>query len=109
METSENKLGKRTGYYPPTPTNPGQGVNPSENPFTPSKLERQGPEKVFHPNITPTNLFGSDEKKSGGKRRKRSRKGGKWSRKYKRSINCRRPKGFSQKQHCKYGRRSRRR
>jgi len=30
--------------------------------------------------------------------------GGKWSLKYKRSINCNRPKGFSQKQHCKYGR-----
>ncbi len=28
----------------------------------------------------------------------------KWSLKYKRSINCRRPRGFSQKQHCKYGR-----
>lgn len=28
----------------------------------------------------------------------------KWSRKYKKSINCNRPKGFSQKQHCKYGR-----
>ena len=31
-------------------------------------------------------------------------KGGKWSIKYKKSINCRRPKGFSQRQHCKYGR-----
>ena len=31
----------------------------------------------------------------------------KWSLKYKRSINCRRPRGFSQKQHCKYGRRKR--
>ena len=31
----------------------------------------------------------------------------KWSLKYKRSINCKRPRGFSQKQHCKYGRRSR--
>ena len=30
--------------------------------------------------------------------------GGKWSRKYKKSINCKKPKGFSQKQHCKYGR-----
>jgi thiol-disulfide isomerase/thioredoxin len=30
--------------------------------------------------------------------------GGKWSLKYKRSINCRHPKGFSQKQYCKYGR-----
>jgi len=28
----------------------------------------------------------------------------KWSMKYKKSINCKRPKGFSQKQHCKYGR-----
>ena len=27
-----------------------------------------------------------------------------WSMKYKRSINCSRPKGFSQRQHCKYGR-----
>lgn len=28
----------------------------------------------------------------------------KWSLKYKRSINCKHPKGFSQRQHCKYGR-----
>ena len=34
-------------------------------------------------------------------------KGGKWSAKYKRSIDCKRPKGFSQKQHCKYGRKTR--
>jgi hypothetical protein len=25
-----------------------------------------------------------------------------WSEKYKKSIDCKRPKGFSQKQHCKY-------
>jgi hypothetical protein len=38
-------------------------------------------------------------------------KGGrrKWSLKYKKSINCRRPKGFSQRQHCKYGRKKMRR
>jgi hypothetical protein len=30
--------------------------------------------------------------------------GGKWSMKYKKSINCNKPKGFSQKQYCKYGR-----
>ena len=30
--------------------------------------------------------------------------GGKWSAKYKRSINCSKPKGFSQRQYCKYGR-----
>ncbi len=29
-----------------------------------------------------------------------------WSLKYKRSINCRRPRGFSQRQHCKYGRKN---
>ena len=30
----------------------------------------------------------------------------KWSMKYKKSINCRQPKGFSQKQYCKYGRKT---
>jgi hypothetical protein len=28
----------------------------------------------------------------------------KWSITYKKRINCNRPKGFSQKQYCKYGR-----
>lgn len=56
----------------------------------------------------------SGETQNGGKKRKTlkrkthkrkmSKKGGKWSLKYKRSINCKRPKGFSQRQHCKYGR-----
>jgi thiol-disulfide isomerase/thioredoxin len=41
---------------------------------------------------------------SAGKTRRRRQIGGKWSQKYKKSINCRRPKGFSQRQHCKYGR-----
>ena len=36
--------------------------------------------------------------------RKRKAKKHRWSLKYKKSINCRRPKGFSQKQYCKYGR-----
>jgi hypothetical protein len=36
--------------------------------------------------------------------RKTRQTGGKWSKKYKDSINCSKPKGFSQKQHCKYGR-----
>ena len=35
---------------------------------------------------------------------KKSQKGGKWSRKYKLSINCKKPKGFSQRQYCKYSR-----
>jgi hypothetical protein len=42
----------------------------------------------------------------GGKRRKtkKANRKRKWSLKYKKNINCRRPKGFSQKQYCKYGR-----
>jgi len=38
----------------------------------------------------------------GGKTRRRA--GGKWSAKYKKTIICSRPKGFSQRQYCKYGR-----
>ena len=38
------------------------------------------------------------------KKQSMSKKGGKWTRKYKKSINCKRPKGFSQRQYCKYGR-----
>ena len=38
------------------------------------------------------------------KTQRKSHRGGKWSLKYKRSIDCNHPKGFSQKQHCKYGR-----
>ena len=41
--------------------------------------------------------------KKGGNTLKKEKKGGKWSLKYKKSINCRKPKGFSQRQHCKYG------
>ena len=51
-------------------------------------------------NNNQTNLY------KGGRKTKRKRdvikKGGKWSLKYKRSINCKRPKGFSQRQYCKY-------
>lgn len=37
-------------------------------------------------------------------KKKALKKKHKWSAKYKKSINCKKPKGFSQKQHCKYGR-----
>ncbi len=37
---------------------------------------------------------------------KKTQKRKKWSLRYKRSINCRRPRGFSQKQYCKWGRKS---
>jgi len=44
------------------------------------------------------------QKQRGG--RKTRRRGGKWSLKYKKSINCKKSKGFSQRQHCKYGRKT---
>jgi hypothetical protein len=44
------------------------------------------------------------EDKISKKKGVKKQRGGKWSIKYKKSINCRRPKGFSQRQHCKYGR-----
>tara|TARA_B100000035_G_scaffold281230_1_gene261987 strand:- start:1577 stop:2206 length:630 start_codon:yes stop_codon:yes gene_type:complete len=43
-------------------------------------------------------------KGTGNRRVKKIKIGGKWSKKYKKSINCKRPRGFSQKQYCKYGR-----
>jgi hypothetical protein len=36
------------------------------------------------------------------KKSKKNTKGRKWSLKYKRTINCKQPKGFSQKQYCKH-------
>ena len=41
----------------------------------------------------------------GAHNRKHNRKH-KWTLKYKRSIDCKHPKGFSQRQHCKYGRKT---
>lgn len=37
---------------------------------------------------------------------KSKKKTRKWSITYKKSINCNSPKGFSQKQYCKYGRKT---
>lgn len=37
--------------------------------------------------------------------RSQAQTGGKWSLKYKKSIDCNHPRGFSQRQHCKYGKR----
>ena len=42
-------------------------------------------------------------KKKGKRGKKGKNGGGPWTAKYKKSINCRRPRGFSQKQYCKYG------
>ena len=52
---------------------------------------------------------GGYKKRKSNRKRTRTRKPKpkrKWTLKYKRSINCRHPKGFSQRQHCKYGRKT---
>lgn len=51
-----------------------------------------------------SNNFVKTHRKKRHSRKTRKQYGGKWSAKYKSSINCNRPKGFSQKQYCKYGR-----
>jgi len=43
-------------------------------------------------------------KKSAALSKTKRRGGGSWTAKYKNSINCKNPRGFSQKQYCKYGR-----
>jgi hypothetical protein len=52
--------------------------------------------------VIPHNKKTHKRRTIGGARTKR--RGGKWSAKYKRSINCKSPKGFSQRQYCKYSR-----
>jgi len=74
-----------------------------------------------HPNLTleltnTTDEFGNHSTpipipipiryRKGGKKQKTKKIRRKWSQKYKKSINCKRPKGFSQKQYCKYGRKT---
>lgn len=67
-------------------------------------------EKTGEKDITKSEYNPDEKTLKGGKRKMRKTRkirkmrGGKWSLKYKRSINCKRPKGFSQKQYCKYGR-----
>jgi len=55
---------------------------------------------------TKTKARGTHTKKVGANKIGAKKVGGKWSMKYKKSINCKHPKGFSQKQHCKYGRKT---
>ena len=67
-----------------------------------------------HPYSTNFDSDSDSEGSKGGKRKtmknkkkkkkKKKTKKRKWSMKYKKSINCKRPKGFSQKQYCKFGR-----
>ena len=70
----------------------GRRVAPPPPPSTPDEEEGGG------------NKRNNKKSRSKNKCKKNMKKqfGGKWSLKYKKSINCNRPKGFSQKQHCRY-------
>ena len=80
-------------------------VRPS-TPKVPTNIEEET--KDFRSKQHTPNTQTFFKRKKGGKKKTRKvgkkRKGRKWSAKYKRSINCKKPKGFSQKQYCKYGR-----
>jgi len=75
-----------------------------ENSNTPNK-NREIDNFVNWINLTTQNKNNNTHNKSikiGGKSSKKR----KWSMKYKHSINCKKPKGFSQRQYCKYGRKN---
>ena len=69
------------------------------------KPEEQRKDQSIHSGIhldaTPRNMQLAGGRTQNGKNKTHKKR---WSMKYKRSINCRRPRGFSQRQHCKYGR-----
>jgi hypothetical protein len=80
-----------------------------ENNITTSETKNvihiRSPSKKSNRHFKPNLHFSPNHtRKSHTRKNKNKQRGGKWSLKYKRSINCRRPKGFSQRQHCKYGR-----
>jgi chromosome segregation ATPase len=59
---------------------------------------------TINQNIGQGNILRKSKKRGKrGKIGKRGKKGGAWTAKYKKSINCSNPRGFSQKQYCKYG------
>ena len=79
-------LGRRVAHPPP------RSRHFSAPPSSPNEEEGGG------------NKRNNKKSRSKNKCKKNMKKqfGGKWSLKYKKSINCNRPKGFSQKQHCRY-------
>lgn len=82
--------------------------------FINSMMKNLDPIHYREPARPPTPVFESDSD-GGGKSKTKKNKTKKnksknkklkkrWSLKYKKSINCKRPRGFSQRQYCKYGR-----
>jgi hypothetical protein len=67
------------------------------------------PPKLLVPTFPDSDSDGGGKKNHTNKKytmkmRKNKKSKKRWSLKYKKSINCKRPRGFSQRQYCKYGR-----
>jgi hypothetical protein len=60
--------------------------------------------RVTKRSVTKRSITKSSLTKSSLKKRSLKKSPRKWSDKYKKNINCKDPKGFSQKQYCLYGR-----
>jgi thiol-disulfide isomerase/thioredoxin len=60
--------------------------------------------KTGENNITTSEARGGFKQHKSKSYFKKRQNGGKWTRKHKRSIRCKNPRGFSRKQYCKYGR-----
>ena len=58
---------------------------------------------IEHPDAFGFNGGASNKTEKNKQKQKQKHK---WSLKYKRSIDCKHPHGFSQRQHCKYGRKN---
>ena len=76
-----------------------------EEDFKPKKVIGEKAASKLRKQLRERKIFENSLKNKQGKEKRRGKK--RWSRKYKKSINCRNPNGFSQKQYCKYGRRRR--
>jgi hypothetical protein len=102
------KMGSEPAGYPSIRYISKNGVEEYED-CTASGVKDRSTESflrwIQHKTGSPSSSHKKHGQKKGTRRhKKRSQKGGKWTLKYKKSINCKKPKGFSQRQHCKYGR-----
>ena len=76
-------------------------TTPSSSPYN---VYRRIVKQKKHVNKLTRNKSYRNKSSQNKKTDKNKKKSSKWTRKYKSSINCDKPKGFSQKQYCKYGR-----
>jgi len=85
-------------YYP----------SPSQSQSQSSYSGSYKPGSVHSTSVEPPDRSGGKKNNTNRKYTMKTRKNKKskkrWSLKYKKSINCKRPRGFSQRQYCKYGR-----